>query len=194
MGAALPGVCELALTRRGALAEVIASRAPWWTESDRFHVTGVPLVTQAARPATVVPMAESQRRPRTYNPLTAPPKVGAVDVQAILADIAARARVSLPELGARIGMDEQARAYAVREGLIETMPERGPRNSYMIPPEEARRLLLAAVLAIGAGVALTIMLRGVKGAGLSSPAVLAALEGAGAAAALSLAARRVVAT
>jgi hypothetical protein len=63
-----------------------------------------------------------------------------------------------------------------------------------VTADEARRLVLAAVLAIGAGVALTIMLRGIKGAGLSGEAVLAVLQGAAAVAAASAIAARVVAT
>jgi hypothetical protein len=126
--------------------------------------------------------------------MTAPPKVDAIDVAAVLAELEGRSVVSLPVLGERIGLDKQARAYAIREGLIETVPRPGTHGAYSVTADEARRLVLAAVLAIGAGVALAIMLRGVKGAGLSGEAVLAALEGAAAVAAASAIAARVVAT
>jgi hypothetical protein len=58
------------------------------------------------------------------SPLTTPPKVSSINVDELLADIEGRPAVSLAELGARLGWDRQARAHAMREGLLETVPGR----------------------------------------------------------------------
>lgn len=106
----------------------------------------------------------------------APPKVDTVDVAGILADIEAREVVSLPELGAKIGMGEQSRKFAIREGLIEPEPLTSRREGYKVNQNEALTLLLAAALALAAGVAIAVMLRGCKATGLTGEVAGTALR------------------
>ena len=107
-----------------------------------------------------------------------PPKVDAVPVAELLADIEGREVVSLPELGARIGMGEQSRKYAIRAGLITpAAPVVNRREGYKITRDEACTLLLAAALALAAGVAIAVMLRGCKAAGLTGAVAATALHG-----------------
>jgi hypothetical protein len=109
--------------------------------------------------------------------MLAAPKVDALPLAKILADIEGREVVSLPELGARIGMGEQSRKYAIRAGLITpTAPVVNRREGYKITRDEAFTLLLAAALAVAAGVAIAVMLRGCKSAGLTGAAAASALR------------------
>lgn len=106
-----------------------------------------------------------------------PPHVnGPLDVAATLAEIEQREFVSLPELGAKIGLGQQARKYAIREGLIEGQQMGGQGNPYQVTRDEAVTLLFAAVVAFAAGVAIATILRGLKGAGVTGVAAAAALE------------------
>jgi hypothetical protein len=100
------------------------------------------------------------------------PKVDALHVAEVLAEIEAREFVSLPALGKQLGMGEQARKYAIREGLINPEPLDISKRyeGYKVNRDEAFTLLLAAALAIAAGVAIAVMLRGVKGSGLTGGA------------------------
>jgi hypothetical protein len=100
----------------------------------------------------------------------AAPKVDALPVAAVIAEIEAAEFHSLPALGAQFGLGDQARKYLVREGLIQPEPLKSRHEGYRVNRDEAFTLLLAAALAIAAGVAIAVMLRGVKGAGLTGAA------------------------
>lgn len=102
--------------------------------------------------------------------------MSALDIPAILADIEAREFVSLPALGAKIGMGDQSRKFAIREGLIRPEPLEYRGMGYTVKRDEALTLLLAAALAIAAGVAIAVMLRGVKQTGLTGEAAASALR------------------
>jgi hypothetical protein len=92
-----------------------------------------------------------------------------IDAAAILRDIdqAEAERVRLADLSRAIGWSRAQQSKAIAAGLLEAEPGSGPGHPYTVSKDEARTLLLAAILAIAAGVAIAIMLRGVKGAGLS---------------------------
>lgn len=107
------------------------------------------------------------------------PSVDVLDVAALLAEIERHELISLPRLGAQIGLGEQSRKYAIRKGLIETAGPLAVENrykGYAIKQDEAMTLLLAAALAVAAGVAIAVMLRGVKQAGLTGEAAASALR------------------
>jgi hypothetical protein len=112
---------------------------------------------------------------RTRHGVLAAPRIDSLDVAAILAELEQGELVRLPEFGPKIGMGEQARKYAIREGLIDATPGRCRSEGYSVTRDEAVTLLLAAVLAIAAGVAVAVTLRGMKGAGLTGAAAAAAL-------------------
>lgn len=105
-----------------------------------------------------------------------PPKVDALHVGDILAQIEQREFHSWPRLGEQVGLGEQARKYIVREGLIQPEPLAARRTGYTVNRDEAFKLLLAAALAIAAGVAIAVMLRGIKESGLPASAAEAALR------------------
>jgi hypothetical protein len=108
-----------------------------------------------------------------------PPKVPALSVAELVADIEGREVVSLPELGKAIGMGEQARKYAIRSGLITPTAPLAPgarHAGHTVARDEAFTLVLAAALAVAAGVAIAVMLRGCKVAGLTGAAALEALR------------------
>lgn len=106
----------------------------------------------------------------------APPKVDDLHVPDLLAEIEAREFTSLPELGAKIGMGNQSRKYAIRVGLIEPEPLKSRQHGYEVSRNEALTLLLAAALAIAAGVAIAVILRGLKETGLTGDVASAALR------------------
>jgi hypothetical protein len=115
--------------------------------------------------------------PRVGRGVFVPPRIdGPLDVAAILADIERREFMPLPELGAKIGLGEQARKHAIHEGLIDANKRPSRLGGYTVSRDEAITLLLAAALAIAAGVAIATMLRGIKGAGVTGAAAAAALQ------------------
>jgi hypothetical protein len=97
-----------------------------------------------------------------------------IDAAAILRDIeqAEADRLKLADLSRAIGWSRAQQSKAIAAHLIDAEPGYGPGKPYTVTKDEARTLLFAAVLAIAAGVAIAVMLRGVKGANL--PADLAA--------------------
>jgi hypothetical protein len=97
---------------------------------------------------------------------------------AILRDIeqADADRVRLYTISRRIGWDKAEQSRAISAGLLEVQGLGGRGNPYTVTQDEARTLLLAAVLAAAAGVAIAAMLRGVKGAGLTGPAAAAVVR------------------
>jgi hypothetical protein len=103
------------------------------------------------------------------------------DVAAILRDLerAEAERVQLADLSRRIGWSYAQQSKAISSGALEAERDLSDRrHPYLITRDEATTLLLAAVLALAAGVAIAAMLRGVKGAGLVGPAAAAALRSA----------------
>ena len=95
-----------------------------------------------------------------------PPKVDALHVAEVLAEIEGREFHSLPRLGETLGLGEQARKHLVREGLIHPEPLVKRCDGYKVNRDEAITLLFAAALALAAGVAIAVMLRGIKESGL----------------------------
>jgi hypothetical protein len=104
-----------------------------------------------------------------------PPGVDSLDVAAILAEMEGREFVELPALGEKIGMDHKARQHAIREGLITPEAKRGANGRKLVSADEAMTLILCAALALAAGIAIAVMLRGVKGAGLNVAALVSTL-------------------
>lgn len=113
--------------------------------------------------------------------LAAPPILDSPpDVSRILAQIEQREFIPLAPLAEQLGISEQTRQRAIREGLIETAPVKAPDcrghlRVRQVERDEALSLLLAAVLAFAAGVAVVVMIKAVKGAGLSGAAAAATL-------------------
>jgi len=97
----------------------------------------------------------------------APPRFDPADAAGILADLDQAATWRLTELRSRLGVSPDAQNTLIAEGLLEAEHVPGRGSPYAITTDEARTLLLAVVLAVAAGVALAIMLRGVKGAGIT---------------------------
>jgi hypothetical protein len=105
------------------------------------------------------------------------PKVDTLDIPALLADIEAREFVALPDLGSKIGMGKEARKFAIHEGVISpAAPLVHRRDGYKVTRDEALTILLAAALAVAAGVAIVVMLRGVKQTGLTGEVAAATLR------------------
>ena len=105
------------------------------------------------------------------------PPVTSFDGRAILEQIERDKWVGLRDFSERIGWTDTGRRYAIREGLLEAEKVRNaPGQPYRITRDEACTLLFAAMLALAAGVAIAVMLRGVKGAGLTGGAAAAAIR------------------
>ena len=108
--------------------------------------------------------------------LTAPPVVGRIDGKAILSEIGDKQYVRLRDLSPRIGWTGTGQGYAIRTGLLEAEKvHNAPGQPYRITKDEACTLLLAAMLALAAGVAIAVMLRGCKAAGLTGAAAATAI-------------------
>jgi hypothetical protein len=77
-------------------------------------------------------------------------------------------RVKLADLSRTIGWDRASQSHAIREGLLDAKQARpGPGNPYSVTRDDAITLLLAALLAVAAGVAIAAMLRGLKAQGVT---------------------------
>lgn len=107
--------------------------------------------------------------------LWSPPVVD-FSARAILSDIDQCPYVRLRDISPRIGWTPTGQKYAIREGLLEAEQVRGPGSPYLITKDEACMLLLAAALALAAGMAIAVMLRSVKGAGITAAAAAAAIR------------------
>jgi hypothetical protein len=121
--------------------------------------------------------APTARKP---GPFTAP-LFDQARASAILAEIeqAKQAeRMRLADLSRALGITPKSQNHLIATGLLDAERLGGRGNPYAISTDEARTLLLAVVLAVAAGVAISIMLRGVKDAGLVGPAAAAALRSA----------------
>ena len=110
-----------------------------------------------------------------------------MNVAKVLEPFDGRELIGLPELGDRlgetlgVGMSRTVREYAVRHGVIIPVPQRGPNGRYQLTPDEATRVVLAAMVAAAAGIAIVTALRGLQG--LPSAALTAAIRAAAALAA-----------
>lgn len=107
------------------------------------------------------------------------PKVDAIDVPALLELIGDRDVISYPELGKALGLGEQPRKYLIRHRLITPVaPLAAAKRSggYQISHDEAVTLILAAVLAVAGGVAVSVTLRSLKRSGLVGDAAERALR------------------
>lgn len=97
-----------------------------------------------------------------------PPVVDEIDGAALLAEIdAADGGVRLVELRPKIGLTRSAQYHVLATELLEVVPGRARRDGYVVTQDEARVLLLAALLALAAGIAIATMLRGLKGTGIN---------------------------
>jgi hypothetical protein len=76
--------------------------------------------------------------------------------------------VRLADLSRRIGWSYAQQSKAISTGVLEAKRlEADRRLPYVITHDEAITLLLAAVLAVAAGIAIAAALRGLKGAGVT---------------------------
>lgn len=88
--------------------------------------------------------------------------------------------IGLPDLGERlqdllgVNMDAAARNHAVEKGLICPLDKRGRNGRYMITRQDAVFLVIAAIMAAGAGLAIVTVLRGLRALPADAAAVLAA--------------------
>ena len=91
------------------------------------------------------------------------------DAAAILRDLeqADAERVPLVKIARPIGWDASSQSHAIAEGLLDARRLGGRGNPYGITRDDAITLLLAAVLAVAAGIAIAAALRGLKGAGVT---------------------------
>jgi hypothetical protein len=113
-------------------------------------------------------MAQSTAPTARRSGVFAAPLFDPARTSAILAEIdRAPGRVRLADLSPQLGLTPKIQNTVIREGLLEVDRLGGRGNPYVISPDEARKLLLAALLAVAAGVALAIMLRGLEGAGVT---------------------------
>jgi hypothetical protein len=77
-------------------------------------------------------------------------------------------RIQLADLSRRIGWSYAQQSKAISTGALEAERlETDRRYPYVITQDEALTLLLAAVLAVAAGIAIVAALRGLKGAGVT---------------------------
>lgn len=109
-------------------------------------------------------------------PLVAPKIDGPLDVAGILAEIEGREYMRFPELGRQIGLGPGQRAHVIREGLVTVIPCERKSAGNKVARDEALTLLLAAALAVAAGVAIAVMLRGVRETGLTGESAASVLR------------------
>ena len=103
----------------------------------------------------------------------------AESVAEVMSPFAGRDRIGLPDLAGRLAetigvdFDRDARNHAIESGAIRPVG-RGPNGRYMISSEDARRLVLAAFIAAGAGLAIVTMFRALGALPADAAAALAA--------------------
>lgn len=73
--------------------------------------------------------------------------------------------VPLPEVARAVGMSHDHTAYALREGLIKSRPERGYRNSHMLDWDQVVMIVAAAAIAALAGAAIVKIMRSLQESG-----------------------------
>jgi hypothetical protein len=101
---------------------------------------------------------------------------GMSDSYAPLLDLyRSRERVSLAEVGEAVGMDRSARSRAVKDGSVHPVGRAGLGGGYVITRDDALLIVVAAMIAVAAGIAVATALRGLAGSGLSGAALAAAI-------------------
>ncbi len=96
--------------------------------------------------------------------------------QALLADLPDGEAIPLPWIRDRVGWSRDAQSYAVKAGVIRPLPGHGPHRSYQVSRADAVEILIAAALAVAAGIAVVAMLRAIQGAGLNAEALASAVK------------------
>jgi hypothetical protein len=101
-------------------------------------------------------------------------------VQDLLADLPDTEVIPLPLIRQRIVQERipwtrDAQALAVRQGTIHPVEKLGKAGCYQVTRDDAVMILVAAALALAAGVAVVIMLRAIQGAGLDAQALARAM-------------------
>lgn len=70
-----------------------------------------------------------------------------------------RERIALSELLGPLGFNRDDRHYLLSLGLVEPLPERGPRRRVEVDRDQAERLATAAVIAVAVGAGMAVVLR-----------------------------------
>jgi hypothetical protein len=97
--------------------------------------------------------------------------------QALLDELPSGPVVSLPEVRKLVGWTRREQSYAVTAGLIRPLPERaGYGGGYQVTRDDAVLILVAAALALAAGVAIVVMIRAIRGAGLDPVALATSMQ------------------
>jgi hypothetical protein len=95
--------------------------------------------------------------------------------QDLLADLPDTDVIPLPLIRERVGWSRDQQSDAVLQGAIRPIEKRGKAGCYQVTRDDAVLILIAAALALAAGVAVIVMLRGIQGAGLSTSALASAV-------------------
>lgn len=81
------------------------------------------------------------------------------EIDELLSPYEGRERISLRELGERLGLNADARSRLVKQGLIRPTGREGLGGGYVLDEAEARRLIIAVLKAAAVGVAVVTVLR-----------------------------------
>lgn len=95
--------------------------------------------------------------------------------QDLLADLPDAEVIPLPLIRDRIGWTRDAQSLAVKQGAIRPIEKRGKDGCYQVTRDDAVMILVAAALALAAGVAVVVMIRAIQGAGLDATALASAM-------------------
>lgn len=88
--------------------------------------------------------------------------------QELLADLPETDVIPLPLIRDRIGWTRDTQHDAISAGVIRPVEKRGKAGCYQVTRDDAVTILIAAALAIAAGVAVIVMLRAIQGSGLNA--------------------------
>lgn len=88
--------------------------------------------------------------------------------QDLLTDLPDAEVIPLPLIRDRIGWTRDAQSLAISQGVIRPVEKRGKAGCYQVTRDDAIEILVAAALAIVAGIAVVAMLRAIQGAGLNA--------------------------
>lgn len=88
--------------------------------------------------------------------------------QELLADLPETDVIPLPLIRDRIGWTRDTQHDAISQGVIRPVEKRGKAGCYQVTRDDAVEILVAAALAIVAGIAVVAMLRAIQGAGLDA--------------------------
>jgi hypothetical protein len=86
--------------------------------------------------------------------------------------------VPLPEVAEAVGLDQAARSYVIKHGIIPVAPKRGRNGRYMISHDTAVLLVAAGRLAAASGMAVATAIQVLRstGAEVSGDRVVIPLE------------------